>query len=58
MKEKLWDLFKKNPHGSISSTEVEDFLRGIHIEKLKAPASSSGTFFGGTEDIVMEISDY
>lgn len=58
MKEKLWDLFKKNPHGSISSTEVEDFLRGIHIEKLKAPASSNATFFGGTEDIVMEISDY
>ena len=58
MKNKLWDLFKRYPHGNIISQEVEDFLKNIHVEKLKAPAVSSATFFGGTEDIVMEISDY
>ena len=58
MKKKLWDLFRKYPRGNITSTEVEDFLRGIHIGKLKAPAVSNSTFFGGTEDIVMEVSDY
>lgn len=58
MKNKLWDLLGQYPHGSISSSEIEDFLRRIHIEKLKTPASSNAIFFGGTEDIVMEISDY
>lgn len=50
-------MFRQYPYGSISSSKIEDFLRRIHIEKLKAPASSNAIFFGGTEDIVMEISD-
>lgn len=58
MKNKLWELFRQYPHGNITSVEVEEFLNSIHVKKLKAPAVSSATFFGGTEDLVMEISDY
>lgn len=58
VKKDLWDLFQTTPSGQITSADIENFLDSIHIHKLKAPANSNSNFFGGTEDIVMQISDY
>lgn len=58
IKNKLWHLFVTTPTGNISSAEIETFLNSIHINKLKSPPSSTGKFFGGTEDIVLQVSDY
>lgn len=54
----LWNLFVTTPTGNISSPQIETFLNSIHVNKLKSPPSSTGNFFGGTEDIVLQVSDY
>ncbi len=58
VKNELWNLFVTTPNGNISSNSIESFLNSIHINKLKSPPSSTGNFFGGTEDIVLQVSDY
>lgn len=55
----LWEKLSSTVRGNgIVCEDVELFLKGIHITKLKAPAFSSSNFFGGTEDITMEVMDY
>ena len=58
IKNELWHLFVTTPTGTISSAQIETFLNSIHINKLKSPPSANGNFFGGTEDIVLQVSDY
>lgn len=58
IKNELWHLFVTTPTGNISSAQIETFLNSIHINKLKSPPSANGNFFGGTEDIVLQVSDY
>lgn len=58
IKAELWNKFQAAPNGNISSPEVEEFLNSIHIQKLKSPPVATGNFFGGTEDIVLQVSDY
>lgn len=58
IKDELWSLFETTPNGSISSANVEAFLNSIHINKLKSPPTATGNFFGGTEDIILQVSDY
>lgn len=56
---KTWDLINNSKMGNgLYDEDIALFLEGIHINKLKAPAQSSANFFGGTEDIVMEVEDY
>lgn len=56
---KTWDLINNSKSGNgLFDEDIALFLEGIHINKLKAPAQSSADFFGGTEDIVMEVEDY
>lgn len=58
-KNMLWEKLADTTRGNgITCEEVELFLNSIHITKLKAPAFSSSNFFGGTEDITMEVMDY
>lgn len=58
IKDRLWNLFETTPRGNITSAETEAFLNSIHIFKLKAPPSETTNFFGGTEDIILQVSDY
>lgn len=56
---KTWDLISNSKTGNgLFDAEIATFLERIHINKLKSPAQSSADFFGGTEDIVMEVEDY
>ena len=57
-KDKTWALIENAPRGTFTDNDIAKFLNKIHINKLKAPAQSSATFFGGTEDITMEVQDY
>lgn len=57
-KNELWRKFQTTPNGNISSATVETFLNSIHITKLKSPPIATSAFFGGTEDIVLQVSDY
>ena len=57
-KNTLWHEFQTTPNGNISSVAVETFLNSIHIQKLKSPPVATSEFFGGTEDIVLQVSDY
>ena len=55
----LWEKLTSTTKGNgIVCEDVERFLNSIHVTKLKAPAFSSSNFFGGTEDISMEVMDY
>lgn len=58
IKDELWNKFQTTPNGNISSATIETFLDSIHIKKLKSPPRATGSFFGGTEDIVLQVSDY
>jgi len=59
MKDLLWKKLTEASHGSgIACIEVQRFLESIHVNKLKAPAFSNSSYFGGTEDITMEVMDY
>lgn len=56
---KTWNLINNSKSGNgLFDEDIALFLESIHINKLKAPAQSSADFFGGTEDIVMEVEDY
>lgn len=56
---KTWDLINNSATGNgLFDEDIALFLEDIHINKLKSPAQSSADFFGGTEDIVMEVEDY
>ena len=58
-KDVLWEKLSESTRGNgIESAEVQQFLESIHVNKLKAPAFSTSNFFGGTEDITMEVMDY
>jgi len=58
-RQKLWDELKiANRGNGIVCDDVEKFLDMIHIHKLKAPAAKSSMYFGGTQDITMQIEDY
>ena len=58
-KNELWSVLKNSLKGnSITSDSVEEFLHSIHIQKLKAPAAKQSDFFGGTQDITMEVMDF
>ena len=58
VKNELWNKFLTTPTGNISSETIESFLTSIHITKLKSPPMATNSFFGGTEDIVLQVSDY
>lgn len=58
VKDELWKEFQATPNGNISSAIVESFLDTIHIKKLKSPPIATSRFFGGTEDITLQVSDY
>lgn len=53
----VWDKMN-NTRGNISSEFIDDFFADIRITKLKAPAAKQTDFFGGTQDITMEVMDY
>ena len=53
----LWSEFQTTT-GNISSAKIESFLNSIHIKKLKSPPTATSPFFGGTADIVLQVSDY
>lgn len=58
-KDELWNLIQTTPQGNgISSESIETFLNSIHVNKLKAPASKQNDYFGGTQDITMEVMDF
>ncbi len=57
-KDLLWKLLPALTNEEHACSEVEPFLSSIYITKLKAPASSRSEFFGGTQDITMEVMDY
>lgn len=58
-KETLWRVLQNSPQGSrIECEKVEKFLNKIHISKLKAPAVKQNNYFGGTQDIVLQVQDY
>ena len=54
----VWYMINDVKGNRLQSEEVTKFLDKIHIHKLKAPATKTSNFFGGTPDIVMEVSDY
>lgn len=56
--DRTWTLIETVGSGTFTNQDIGNFLEGIHINKLKAPAQSSADFFGGTEDITMEVQDY
>ena len=58
-KDALWDVLKNAPRGNgITCATVEAFLSSIFVTKLKAPAAQQNEFFGGTQDITMQVQDY
>ena len=58
-KDALWDVLKSAPRGNgITCDTVEAFLSSIYVTKLKAPAAQQNEFFGGTQDITMQVQDY
>lgn len=58
-KDALWDVLKNAPRGNgITCDTVEAFLSSIYVTKLKAPAAQQNEFFGGTQDITMQVQDY
>lgn len=57
-KNKTWSLIENASGGTFTDNDIALFLESLHINKLKAPAQSSAAFFGGTEDITMEVQDY
>lgn len=58
-RDKTWNLISTSPRGNgLFDMDIASFLEEIKINKLKAPAQSSSDFFGGTEDITMEVHDY
>lgn len=54
----LWELISRTTKGAIQSEELSAFLDSIYIHKLKATAVKTSEYFGGTQDITMEIMDY
>lgn len=58
-RDKTWALIETSTRGNgLFDDDIGEFLEGIKVNKLKAPAQSSADFFGGTEDITMEVQDY
>lgn len=58
-RDQLWDVLKNTPRGNgITCDTVETFLSSIYVTKLKAPAAQQNEFFGGTQDITMQVQDY
>lgn len=58
-KNQLWETIKNSTQGNgITCSDIENFLESIHITKLKAPAVQQSEFFGGTQDITMQVQDY
>ena len=56
---RTWTLIDSASSGNgLFDFSIAKFLEGIHINKLKAPAQSSADYFGGTEDIIMQLEDY
>ena len=55
----LWKRISSARRGSsITDQGLEQFLGSIHVHKLKSPASRTAEFFGGTQDVAMQVSDY
>ncbi len=53
---KIWSMIERSEKGNgLYNLEIAKFLEEIKINKLKSPAHSSSKFFGGTEDIIMEV---
>ena len=58
-RDQLWNVLKNAPRGNgITCDTVETFLSSIYVTKLKAPAAQQNEFFGGTQDITMQVQDY
>ena len=56
-KDKIWSLMMNGPSGIIQDSDVQEFLHRMFVFKLKSP-SEGNDYFGGTQDIVMEVEDY
>lgn len=54
----IWEYLSTTSTGAIQIPDADAFLDKIHITALKAPATQTASFFGGTTDITMEVSDY
>lgn len=54
----VWFMINGSSGNGLQNREVEQFLNEIFINKLKSPAVHTTGFFGGTCDIMMEVSDY
>ncbi|MBQ3431960.1 MAG: HpaII family restriction endonuclease [Clostridia bacterium] len=58
-KDVLWETISRSTRGNgITCEPIDEFLNEIHITKLKAPAVQQSEFFGGTQDITMQVQDY
>lgn len=59
-KNEVWNLIRTRITGSsiVATEDITSFFNSMKISKLKAPAVQSSTFFGGTQDITMEVMDY
>lgn len=59
-KNEVWNLIQTRITGSsiVATEDITSFFTAMKISKLKAPAVRNSTFFGGTQDITMEVMDY
>lgn len=59
-KNKVWELIQNRIAGTsiTASDDITTFFETMKITKLKAPPVKSNDFFGGTQDITMEVMDY
>lgn len=58
-KDAIWAVISTAPRGNnIKIPSISAFLDDIHVTKLKSPSFKTGKYFGGTEDITMEVMDY
>ena len=57
---KIFDMIQKKVAGEsiVAPNDVATFLESIKVTKLKAPAEKSNDFFGGTQDLTMEVEDF
>ncbi len=56
--DKTLGLINSSKKGNgIFDKDIAAFLEEIHINKLKSPGKKTARFFGGTQDIVMEVHD-
>lgn len=57
-KNKIWDMIISSTETTFTNKNITDFLESMYISKLKSPAEKTNSYFGGTQDIVLETQDY